>query len=71
MVRPAKTIKDEDHYLTIPYGRTKNGPSVAHWVAECHARCEADNVRSFLKDLLTVHRADLPTPRMPERTALA
>ena len=49
---PAKTIKDEDHYLTMPYGRTKNGPSVAHWVAECHARCEADNVRSFLKDLL-------------------
>ena len=49
---PAKTIKDEDHYLTMPYGRTKNGPSVAHWVTECHARCEADNVRSFLKDLL-------------------
>ena len=48
----ATTIKDENHYLTIPYGSTKNGPSVAHWVAECHARCEADNVRSFLKDLL-------------------
>ena len=49
----AKTIqdKDKDHYLTIPYGRTKNGPSVAHWVAECHRCCEADKVRWFLKDL--------------------
>ena len=48
----AKTIKDEDHYLTMPYGRTKNGPSVAHWVAECHRLCEAESVRWFLKDLL-------------------
>ena len=48
----AKTIQDRDHYLKIPYGRSKNGPSVAHWVGECHRRCEADNVRSFLKDLL-------------------
>ena len=48
---PAETIKDEDHYLTIPYGRTKDGPSVAHWVAECHRRCDAENVRWFLKDL--------------------
>ena len=49
----AKTIQDKgkNHYLTIPYGRTKNGPSVAHWVAECHRRCEADKVRWFLKDL--------------------
>lgn len=49
----AKTIqdKDKDHYLTIPYGRTKNGPSVAHWVAECHRRCDAEKVRWFLKDL--------------------
>ena len=49
---PAETIKDEDHYLTIPYGRTKDGPSVAHWVAECHRCCDAENVRWFLKDLL-------------------
>ena len=49
---PAGTIKDKDHYLTIPYGRTKGGPSVAHWVAECHRRCDAENVRWFLKDLL-------------------
>lgn len=49
----AKTIQDRDHYLKIPYGRSKNGPSVAHWVDECHRRCEADNVRSFLKDLLS------------------
>ena len=49
---PAETIKDEDHYLTIPYGKTKDGPSVAHWVVECHRRCDAENVRWFLKDLL-------------------
>ena len=50
----AKTIKDRDraHYLKMPYGRMKNGPSVAHWIAECHRRCEAENVRWFLKDLL-------------------
>ena len=48
----AGTIKDVDHYLTIPYGRTQEGPSVAHWVAECHRRCDAENVRWFLKDLL-------------------
>ena len=47
----AQTIKDKDHYLTIPYG-AKDGPSVAHWVAECSRHCEAENVRSFLKDLL-------------------
>ncbi len=47
----AKTIQDESHYLTIPYGRTKNGPSVAHWVAECHRSCDAEKVRWFLKDL--------------------
>ena len=47
----AKTIQDEDHYLTIPYGRTKNGPSVAHWVEKCHRHCDADKVRWFLKDL--------------------
>lgn len=44
------TIKDHDHYLTIPYGHTK-GPSVAHWVEECHKACDADKVRWFLKDL--------------------
>ena len=49
---PAETIKDEAHYLTIPYGRTRDGPSVAHWVAECHRCCDAENVRWFLKDLL-------------------
>ena len=48
----AGTIEDDDHYLTIPYGHTKDGPSVAHWIAECHRRCEADKVRWFLKDLL-------------------
>ena len=50
----AGTIEDEDddHYLTIPYGYAKDGPSVAHWIAECHRRCEADKVRWFLKDLL-------------------
>ncbi len=44
--------KDRDRYLNIPYGLAKNGPSVAHWVAECHRRCHAENVRWFLKDLL-------------------
>ena len=50
----ATTIRDEDrdHYLNIPYGLTKNGPSVAHWIAECHRRCHAENVRWFLKDML-------------------
>ena len=48
----AQTIKDKDQYLTIPYGGAKNGPSVAHWVVECSRHCEAENVRSFLKDLL-------------------
>ena len=50
----ASTILDEDrvHYLKIPYGHTKNGPSVAHWIAECHRRCHAENVRWFLKDML-------------------
>ena len=48
----ADTIEDDDHYMTIPYGYTKNGPSVAHWLAECHRRCQADKVRWFLKDLL-------------------
>lgn len=48
----AGTIHDEDHYLTIPYGLTKGGPSLAHWVAECHRHCSAENVRWFLKDLL-------------------
>ena len=49
----AKTIKDDKaHYLTMPYGRMKSGPSVAHWIAECHRHCEAENVRWFLKDLL-------------------
>ena len=48
----AKTIQDNDHYLTIPYGHTKNGPSVAHWIAACHRRCEAEKVRWFLKDVL-------------------
>ena len=51
----AKTIKDDrrQHYLTIPYnGYTNgNGPSVAHWIAECQIRCESDKVRWFLKDL--------------------
>ena len=47
----AKTIQDKSHYLTIPYGRTKDGPSVAHWVAECHRSCDAEKVRWFLKDL--------------------
>ena len=48
----AETIGDEEHYLMIPYGARKNGPSVAHWVAECHRCCDAENVRWFLKDLL-------------------
>ena len=48
----AGTIEDVDHYLTIPYGRTPSGPSVAHWIAECHMRCGAENVRWFLKDML-------------------
>ena len=48
----AETIGNEEHYLMIPYGARKNGPSVAHWVAECHRRCDAENVRWFLKDLL-------------------
>lgn len=48
----AKTIQDNDHYLTIPYGHTKDGPSVAHWIAACHRRCEAEKVRWFLKDVL-------------------
>ena len=50
----ASTIHDKDrvHYLKIPYGHTKNGPSVAHWIAECHRRCHAENVRWFLKDML-------------------
>ena len=48
----AKTILDEDHYLKIPYGRMRNGPSVAHWVAECCRSCDAENVLSFLNDLL-------------------
>ena len=50
----AQTISDDErqHYLTIPYGYTNgNGPSVAHWLAECWSRCEADQVRWFLKDL--------------------
>ena len=46
------TIHEENaHYLTIPYGYANNGPSVAHWVAECQRHCQADNVRWFLKDL--------------------
>ena len=48
----AATIDDDAHYLNMPYGRTRNGPSVAHWIAECHKHCEAENVRWFLKDLL-------------------
>ena len=48
----SETIKDTGHYLTIPYGRTRKGPSVAHWLAECRRHCEADRVRWFLKDLL-------------------
>ena len=51
----SKTIKDDKrkHYLTIPYNSytSGNGPSVAHWIAECWSRCEADQVRWFLKDL--------------------
>ena len=51
----AKTIEDDkgQHYLTIPYNgyRNGNGPSVVHWIAECWSRCEADQVRWFLKDL--------------------
>ena len=51
----AASLRDKarDHYLTSPYGLTKNGPSVAHWVAECHRHCRAENVRWFLNDLLT------------------
>lgn len=48
----AKTIQDNDHYLTIPYGHARTGPSVAHWIATCHRHCEAERVRWFLKDLL-------------------
>lgn len=48
----AKTIQDTAHYLTIPYGHTTEGPSVAHWIAACHRRCDADKVRWFLKDML-------------------
>ena len=49
----SETIQEAsaDHYLTIPYGYTVNGPSVAHWIAECHEHCQADKVRWFLKDL--------------------
>ena len=50
----AETIEDDrrQYYLTIPYGHTKgHSPSVAHWIAECRSRCEADKVRWFLKDL--------------------
>ena len=45
------TIEEDSHYLTIPYGYRQRVPSVAHWVAECQRRCEADKVRWFLKDL--------------------
>ena len=55
---PAETIRDEDHYLTVPYGRTKDGPSVAHWMAECHRCCDAENVRWFLKDLFKYIRRE-------------
>lgn len=48
----AETIEDDDHYLTIPYGYMHDGPSIAHWIAACQRRCEADKVRWFLKDLL-------------------
>ena len=46
------------HYSMIPYGYADNGrPSVAHWLAECAARCEADRVRWFLKDMREyIHR---------------
>ena len=50
----AETIEEDkrQHYLTIPYGYSNdNAPSVAHWIAECQSRCEADKVRWFLKDL--------------------
>lgn len=49
----SETIEDHDHYLTMPYGHTREGgPSVAHWLTECRRHCEADRVRWFLKDLL-------------------
>ena len=53
----------EKFYLTVPYRRSGDGPSVEHWVEECAKSCEAENVRWFLKDLLryihkTFHEAE-------------
>ena len=53
----------EQFYLTVPYRRSGDGPSVEHWVEECAKSCEAENVRWFLKDLLryihkTFHEAE-------------
>lgn len=65
----AASIRDEDreHYLTIPYGLTKRGPSIAHWVAECHRHCRAENVRWFLNDLL-MYIARMFYAEKPEET---
>ena len=56
----SETIPEDKlgHYLTMPYGYAGNSrPSVANWLAECGARCEADRVRWFLKDLREyIHR---------------
>lgn len=68
----ARTIQEEDmgYYLNVPYGLARNGPSVAHWVAECRRHCNAENVRWFLKDLVMyiarMFYAEDPAPHQGE-----
>ena len=62
----ARSIDDHNRYMTIPYGRAKNGPSVANWIAGCHRRCDAENVRWFLKDLLKYIGAGFPAEEPDE-----
>ncbi len=51
----SETIAEEKraHYLTMPYRHSGRGPSVEAWIRRCVERCEADQVRWFLRDMLS------------------
>lgn len=66
--RDARTMsaRAQPHYRTIAYREIGRGPSVEHWISECMARCEAEKVRWFLRDMLEYIRTMFVSTRMEE-----
>jgi len=63
----AKTApSNKTQYLTVPYGRQNDGPSVENWITECLAVSQADRVRWFLRDISDYIKSNFDREDDPE-----